>query len=131
MNKVPLSYVICENDNPPTDCRQYASFVNETVYCAPLSGSYYDANKQNVHQLLLSFTMGQTSEDWIKGVKLYKDGRRSMQALRDHFSVKGKSTRRILEADSMKKSLYYKNERYLSFEMFLTKCQKMFNIYEK
>ena len=56
------SYVIRENDNPPTDGQKYASFFNETVYCAPLLGSYYDADK------LLSFNTGQTSEDWIKGV---------------------------------------------------------------
>ena len=54
-----------------------------------------------------------------------------MQALCDHFSGEGNSTRRIAEADRMKKSLHYKNKRSLSFEFFLTKCQKMFNIYEK
>ena len=53
-----------------------------------------------------------------------------MQALRDHFSGKDNSTRRIAEADRMKKSLHYKNKRSLSFEMFLTKCQKMLNIYD-
>ena len=36
VNVVPLSYVIFENDNPPTYGRKYASFVDETVYCAPL-----------------------------------------------------------------------------------------------
>ena len=40
VNGVPLSYVIRENDNPPTDGQQYASFVNETVYCATFLGSY-------------------------------------------------------------------------------------------
>ena len=68
VNGVTLSYVICENDNPPTDGRQYASFVDETVYCAPLSGSYYDADKQTVYQSLVSFATGQPTEDWIKGV---------------------------------------------------------------
>ena len=54
-----------------------------------------------------------------------------MQALRDHFSGEGNSTRRIAEADRLKKSLHYKNERSLTFVMFLTKCQKMFNIYKE
>ena len=54
-----------------------------------------------------------------------------MQALRDHFSGEGNFTRRIIEADRMKKSLHYKNERSSSFEMHLTKCQKMLNIYDK
>ena len=54
-----------------------------------------------------------------------------MQALSDHFSVKVNSTIRISEADRIKKYLHYKNERSLYFEMLLTKCQKMFNIYDK
>ena len=78
VNGVPLSYVIRENDNLPTDGQQYASFVYKTVYCAPLSGLYYNVNKQTVHQLLLSFTTGQPSEDWIKRFSRYKNGRRYM-----------------------------------------------------
>ena len=54
-----------------------------------------------------------------------------MQALRNHFLGEGNATRRIAEADRMKKNLHYKNEKSLSFETFLTRCQKMFNIYEK
>ena len=128
---VPLSYVIRENDNPLPDGEVYASFLDETIYCAPLNGSYFDADKQVVHQALISFTAGQQSEDWLKSVARYKNGRRSMQALRNHFSGEGNATRRIAEADRMKKSLHYKNEKSLSFETFLTRCQKMFNIYEK
>ena len=101
------------------------------VYCAPLSGSYYNADNKTVHQLLLLFTKGQPSKDRIKGVSRYKDERRYMQALRDHFPGEGKYTRRILEAERMKKSLHHKNERSLSFEMFWPKCQKVFNIYDK
>ena len=54
-----------------------------------------------------------------------------MQVLHDQFSGKGNFTRRIVEAERMKKYLHYKNERSLSFEIFLTKCQKILNIYNK
>ena len=128
---VPLSYVIRDNDNPPPDGEVYASFLDETIYRAPLSGSYFDADKQVVHQALISFTAGQPSEDWLKGVARYKDGRRSMHALRNHFSGEGNVTHRIAEADRLKKSLHYKNEKSMSFETFLTRAQKMFNIYDK
>ena len=131
VNGVPLSYVIRPNDEPPLADTEYASFLDKTVSCAPLQGSFFDADKQVVHQALLSFTTGQLSGDWLKSVARYKDGRRSMQALRDHFSGEGNATRRIAEADRMKKTLHYKNERSMSFEIFLTRCQKMFNIYEK
>ena len=132
VNGVPLNYVIRENEAPPAaGSKVYANFMDETIYCAPLSGTYYDADKQTVHQAIVSFTTGNPSEDWIKSVSRHRDGRRSMKALRDHFAGEGNATRRIAEADRLKNSLHYKNERSLSFETFLTKCQRMFNIYEK
>ena len=54
-----------------------------------------------------------------------------MHALRDHFSGEDKVAGRIAEADQLKENLYYKNERLLSFESFLTKCENMYNIYDK
>ena len=132
VDSVPLSYVIRENDNPPAaGTRAYTSFVEETIACAPLNGTYYQADRGTVHQAIVSFTAGLPSEDWIKNVARHKDGRRSMKSLRDHFSGEGNATRRIAEAERLRDTLHYKNERSLSFEMFLTKCQKMFNIFEQ
>ena len=110
VNGVPLSYVIRGNEAPPAaGTRAYADFMDETIYCAPLTGTYYDADKQTVHQILVSFTTGNPSEDWIKSLFQYRDGRRSMKALKDHFAGEGNATRRIAEADHLKSSLHYKN----------------------
>ena len=132
VDSVPLSYVIRENDDPPPQgTREYTSFVDEIISCAPLTGTFYQAGRSTVQQAIVSFTTGLPSEDWIKNVSRYKDGRRSMKALRDHFSGEGNATRRIAEAERLRDTLHYKNERSLSFETFLTKCQKMFNIFEQ
>ena len=62
MNVVPLRYVIRENENPPIDgSRIYASFIYGKIYCSPLTGTFYDADKYYVHQEILSFTTGQPS----------------------------------------------------------------------
>ena len=66
VNGVPLSYIVRENDLPPTDGRVYSNFMEETVYCAPLNGTIFNADKNTVHQAILSFTTGYPSEDWIK-----------------------------------------------------------------
>ena len=79
----------------------------------------------------MSFTTGYPSEHWIKDVARYRNGRRSLKALRDHFAGEGNQTRRIAEAERLRDSLFYKSERALSFENFLSKCQKMFNIYDQ
>ena len=54
-----------------------------------------------------------------------------MTALRNHFSGEGNATRNMAEAERLRESLHYKNERSMPFERVLTKCQKMYNIYEQ
>ena len=129
MNGIPLSYVIREND-APSRTATHANFTEECIACAPLTGVGYESDRSAVHQALLSFTTGQPSENWIKSLDQFKDGRRSMKKLRDHFSGEGNATRRVADADRDKETLHYKNERSLPFETFLTKCEKMYNIYE-
>jgi len=129
-NGVPLSYVVRENEKPDTETI-HPDFVNKTIACAPLAGEYYSADRLAVFNFIVSFTTGQPSGDWIKNTLKFADGRRSMQALRDHFSGEGNATRNVAEADRLKESLHYKGERAMSFETFLTQCQKMYNIYEK
>ena len=128
MDGFPLSYVIREKETPDPD-GPHANFTEKCIACAPLNGVSYEADCSTVHQSLVSFTTGMPSEDWIKSSNRYKNGRRDMLALRAHFSGEGNATRRIAEADRLKETLHYKNERSLPFETFLTKCQKMYNIY--
>ena len=130
-NGIPLSYVIRENDAPKVNGGPFPDFLAHTVACAPLTGAYYEADKRSVFQMIVSFTTGQASGDWIKATLRHQDGRRSMQALRNHFAGEGNATRNMAEADRLKESLHYKSERSMAFETFLTNCQKMFNIYEK
>jgi hypothetical protein len=55
----------------------------------------------------------------------YSDGGRSMKALQDHFAGKGNAFCNMAEADCLKEHLHYKSGRAMSFETFLTQCQKM------
>ena len=130
-NGVPLSYIIRENDNPPTDQAHLTNFTSKTIECAPLQGAHYEADRYTVQQQLISFTTGQSSEDWLKSTKKFADGRRSMIALRAHFSGEGNASRNIAETERLRDSLFYKNERAMPFETFLTNLQKMFNIFDK
>jgi len=129
-NGIPLSYVIRDNDEPATDT-PFGDFVTKTISCAPLRGEFYEADRMTVFNFLVSFTTDQPSGDWIKSTLRYNDGRRSMKALRNHFAGEGNASRNKAEADRLKESLHYKNERAMTFEIFLTQCQKMYNIYEK
>ena len=73
---------------------------------------------------------GEISEDWIADVKKYGDGRKSFRALWAHFEGAGKTSRRIAQAEKIRTTIFYKNERALPFSTFLNRLQQMFNIYE-
>ena len=48
-----------------------------------------------------------------------------------HFAGEGNATRRIAVAERLRDTLYYKNERSMTFEVYCNKAQKMFNIFEQ
>ena len=54
-----------------------------------------------------------------------------MKTFRGYFSGEGDATRNLLESEKLNKSLHYKSEREMSFDTFITQCQKMFIIYKK
>ena len=96
-----------------------------------MKGEFYEAYRMAVFNSLVSFTTDQPSGDWIKSTLKSHDGRKSMKALRNHFAGEGNASRNKAEADRLKESIHYKNERAMTFEIFLTNCQKMYNIYDK
>ena len=127
---IPLSYIVRENDNPDKTTVN-TEFINKTVACAPLSSEHFDADKLTVFNLIVSFTTGQPSGDWVKDTNIHSNGRTSIKALRDHFLGEGNATRSLASAEGLRSSLHYKNERSMAFETFLTQCQRMFNIFKQ
>ena len=127
---VPLSYVTRKKEQPDNGST-YDTFIEETIACAPLSGTFYDADKATVHQHVLSFTTGHLSEDWFKNVARHRNGCKDINALRNHFAGEGNASRRIAEAERLRDTLHYKNKRAMLYEIFLSKTQKMFNIFRE
>ena len=129
---VPLSYVIREEAEPMDEAEvqeEGLDFMAECVACAPLNGPHFEADKRQVHQIILSFTQGESAADWIKDIKKKADGRQDVIALRAHFSGEGNSSRRLAEAERLRETLHYKSERVFPFEKFLGGIKKMCNIY--
>ena len=128
VNGVPLSYIVREKEQPEPDA-DYGSFNEQAIACAPLEGPTFQADGRKVHQLIKSFLQTETAEQWIKPIARHQSGRQDMQALRNHYSGEGKTSRRIAVAERLRDSLHYKNEKSLAFSTFLDKLQKMFNIF--
>ena len=49
--------------------------------------------------------------------------------MKDHFLGEGNAARIVMEVYQPKDRIHYKNEQSMTFELFLIKCQKMYNIY--
>jgi hypothetical protein len=129
---VPLSYVIREDDAPDYAIESQPDFDFEqlTIDCAPLTGIVYKTDARKVHQLIHGFVQGETSETWIKPREKRQNGRLDFQALQAHYGGEGNKSVRIKEAEVLRTTLTYKNERAMSFEKFLTNMQAMFTGFE-
>ena len=108
VNGVPLSYVVREKEvgDPLAD---FSSFNERAVACSLLSGPTFQADARKVHQLIKSFLQTETAEQWIKPLARKQNGRDDMQALRNHYSGEGNTSRRIAVAERLRDTLHYKN----------------------
>ena len=101
VNGVPLSYVVRDKEAPDVDAA-YDSFNERAIACAPLVGATYQADARKVHQLIKSFLQTETAEQWIKPLAKKQSGRADMQALRNHYSGEGNTSRRIAVAERIR-----------------------------
>ena len=129
---VPLSYVIRDNDDPDYSLEEEDDYDFEqlAISCAPLTGLIFKSDARKVHQLIHGFVQGETSETWIKPKEKRQNGRLDYKALQAHYGGEGNKSVRIKEAEVLRNTLSYKNERTMSFEKFLTNMQAMFTGFE-
>jgi hypothetical protein len=125
---VPLSYVIRDDDDPDysnEDDDDY-DFEQLSISCAPTAGLIFKTDARKVHQLIHGFVQGEIAETWVKPNKKKQNGRLDFKALQAHYGGEGNKSVRIKEAEVLRRTLHYKNERAMSFEKFLTNMQTMF-----
>ena len=125
-----IAYVVQKNVLP-TRTGNFVYFTEQTFMQAPLYGTAYLADQVTVKHSIITFTTWQLSATWIKSLTRFHDGRQSMRALENQFAGEGNTSQKITKADLLKTSLHYKNEGSLKFEVFLTRCEEMYNIYEQ
>ena len=106
----------------------YPSFVDQCIIRARLQGPEFEADARTVHQILQSLTVGENAEHWLKDLRKQHNGRKDMVALRAHYRGAGNQSRRVNQAQKLKETLHYKNERAMKFSDFISKAKQMFNL---
>ena len=128
---VPLSYVVCANEDPDHETDFEGDFMARSIACAPLNNTTFRADARKVHQLLMNFLVAESAEQWIKNLASRVNGRLDMEALRNHYGGEGNASRCIATAEKLRETLHYKSERSMPFSTFLDRMQKMFNIFQE
>jgi hypothetical protein len=132
VNGVPLSYVIRENEQLE-DSAAYKSFNECAIASAPSTGASFQADAaRKVHQLINCFLQTETAEQWVKPHVRKQNGRIDFKALRAHYSREGNTSRRIADAERIRDTLHYKNDRAMQFSAFPQQdSENVLNIYEE
>ena len=125
-----MTYIISALDIPD-ETTVYYTFVKECISRAPLIGNKFESDTRQFHQLILLSTQGKPLHEWIKPLIKNTNGRINMAALRAHYQGEEDLTRRISEAERLRDSLHYQNERDLPFNFYLSKMQHIFNLFEE
>ena len=127
---ITLAYVI-RSDFAPDYSIYHDTFNKQLIAQAPLQGRIFLNDTGNVFQLLTSLTVSTSAEEWISASKPRSNGRTAFRALVDHYSGVGFQSRQLATAESLDKTLHYKNERAMPFAQFSIKLQQMFNLYRE
>jgi hypothetical protein len=122
---VPLSYVVREKETPEAGV-EYNSFNEQAIVCCPLVWPTFQANARKVDQLIKSFLQTETLEPFAR----HQNGRMDMETVYNHYSGDMNTSCRIAQAKPYRDTLYYKNEKSMSFS-FLNNMQRMFNIFQE
>ena len=95
-----------------------------------MTGTYFEDDCAIVYQDIVLFSTRIPSENRIKIVAHHINGKLLMKVIRDHLSGEGNDTRRISEEERIRDILFYKNQKSLTVRIFLTKYDKIYNIFE-
>ena len=87
--------------------------------------------KQQYTNMYYPLPSGHPSEDWIKNVPRHCNGCKDINALWNHFVGEGYASHRIVVMERLRDTLHYKSTRAILYEIFLSKTQKMFNIFRE
>jgi hypothetical protein len=91
---VNLEYVLRLKDESAYSNEEDGDFQQLTIACAPLVGEVYKADARKVHQMILGFVQGETTETWIKPKEKKQNGRFDYKPF-EPITV-GKATRRFV-----------------------------------
>jgi hypothetical protein len=122
--------VVRERKTPDPDGADL-TYMERMVAQARLTGPEFEADTQQVHQLICSYTVGENAAQWIREISKHCDGRCDLLAfLRAHYHGKGNNSCRIATAQQMFTTLHYKGEKAFEFGLYLDKkVKEMFNIF--
>jgi hypothetical protein len=101
------------------------------MYQLPLTGKAYSMDNKSVYHLLKSFLVNTSGWTWIELYDTMENGCRAFLAWMSHYNGPGELSKCTAMAKARIKSLFYKNERSLSFEKVMEILSKSFSTLDK
>jgi len=122
VRNVSLRYVVRDETAP-------ANLETEEMRCMyqiQLAGEGYEKDNCAVYHKLKEFLVNTPGYAWIEEFNATKNGRAAFCAWTDHYNGPGELDKCIKLAKAELKNLYYRNEKYLPFEVYTGKLKRIF-----
>jgi hypothetical protein len=110
---------------------EFVDDAKRRMYQLPLTGKAYSTDNKSVYRLLKSFLINTSGWTWIEPCDTMENGRRAFLAWMSHYNGQGELSKCTALAKARVKSLFYKNERSLSFEKVMEILSKSFSTLDK
>lgn len=135
--KIPISYVIRDNDNPPAlenlapnkvTGASYDSIMDELIAYVPLTGDHYIEDNAKVFQIIQDMVAGTTFESSIKSHQRNRDGRNAYFALCQHNLGSSKWEKIIEDGETYVMKREWNGKNYMfSLKNHISKHQEAHN----
>jgi len=122
VRNVMLCYVV-HDANPPDNLETEEM---HRMYQIQLAGEGYESDNHAIYCKLKEFLVNTPGYTWIEEFNATENGCAAFCTWTDHCNGPGKLDKRIKLAKAELKNLYYRNEKYLPFEVYTGKLKHIF-----
>ena len=131
VDRCPLLYLLLTDEERVKDPSKTYTFDQVIVMVARLDGETFKADAATSHAFLWKLVEGTEALQWIQSNRKYQNGRLDWMLLTAHYQGVGNTSRQLKDAELIRSTLKFTDNRRTPFPKVLAEMEKMFEIFKE